>query len=294
MLDLRRLRVLQAVAREGSFSAAARALDYTQPAIGQHVKRLEAEVGTPLVLRRGRGIALTPAGTLLARRADALLAAAAAAEEEVAALAGLRAGRVRLVAFPSASGTLVPPALARLKAAHPALEVSLVEAEPPGSLELLHRGEADVALAFTYGDDEDAADPLLHTIELEADQQLAVLPPQHRLARSSQVDLRTLADATWIAGCPKCRGHLVDLCDAAGFAPRIAYETDDFVAVQGMVAAGLGVALLPELSLRAVRRDDVAVLPLKHRPARTITASTLAGAETIPAVGALLGALQIA
>jgi len=166
MLDLRRLRVLQAVAREGSLSAAARALDYTQPAIGHHVRRLEAEVGTALVVRRGRGVALTPAGVALAARADALLAAAATAEEEVAAIAGLRRGRVRLVAFPSASATLVPPALARLRAEHPGLDVTLEEAEPPGSVERVRAGDADVALTFAHPGLEPEDDEGLHRVVL--------------------------------------------------------------------------------------------------------------------------------
>ncbi len=140
--DLHRLRVLRAVARERSFSAAARALDYTQPAIGHHIRRLEAELGTPLVIRRGRTIDLTPAGEALVARADSLLAGASAAWEEVAAVAGLRAGRVRLATFPSAGATFVPPALALLRDAHPGLEVTLVEDEPPelGAARAARRG----------------------------------------------------------------------------------------------------------------------------------------------------------
>lgn len=292
MLDLRRLRVLQAVARSGSFSAAARALDYTQPGVVHHVRCLETEVGTPLVLRHARGVSLTPAGELLARRADALLAAALATHEEIAALAGLHRGRVRLVAFPSANGTLVPPALARLRHQHPGLEATLNEAEPPESLDMIYAGDADIALSFAYPGLEQDDDPALRTIALSDDPQLLVLPNDHPLRRATRVDLRKLTDATWIAGCPRCRGQLVHLCAQAGFSPRITLETDDVLAVQGMIAAGLGIALLPQLSLSIVRRDDVTVRPLLNAPSRTITASTLAGAETIPAVAALLDALR--
>jgi DNA-binding transcriptional LysR family regulator len=291
MLDLRRLRVLRTVAREGSLAGAARALDYTQPAIGHHVRRLEAEVGTALVVRDGRGVRLTPAGAALAARADGILAGVEAAQEEVAAIAGLREGRVRLVAFPSGSATIVPAALAALTARHPGLEVSLAEAEPPESLTLLRAGECDVALAFEYpGVEVDEASGVVKR-PLAVDPLDAVLPADHPLAAQRRVDLRRLRDATWIAGCPRCRGHLVHLCDEAGFAPRIAYATDDHVAVQAMVGAGLGVALLPRLVLDAVHRDDVAVRPVTRSPARTVTAVTTDGAAAIPAVAALLATL---
>jgi DNA-binding transcriptional LysR family regulator len=291
-LDLKRLRVLQAVASEGSLSAAARLLDYTQPAIGHHIRRLEAEVGTPLVLRRGRGVTLTPAGEALAVRATSLLAAAASAEEEVATLAGLRRGRVRLVAFPSASATLVPPALRRLRDAHPELDVTLEEAEPPEAVALVQSGEADVAITFQHPGLELDPDAGLTTVHLRDDQKLAVLPPDHRQAARKAVKLSTLAHETWIAGCPRCRGHLVHLAADAGFEPNIAYATDDYVAVQGMVAAGLGVALLPSLVLDVVHRDDIVARPLAPRASRTITAIALAGAETVPSVRALLDAVR--
>jgi molybdate transport repressor ModE-like protein len=291
MLDLRRLRVLRAIAREGSMAGAARALDYTQPAIGHHVRRLEAEVGTPLVVRDGRGVRLTPAGAALAARADAILAGVEAAHEEVAAIAGLREGRVRLVAFPSGSATIVPAALAALTKRHPGLEVTLAEAEPPESLELLRGGECDVALAFEYpGVEVDEGSGLVKR-PLAVDPLHAVLPADHPLAAPRRVDLRRLRDATWIAGCPRCRGHLVHLCAEAGFAPRIAYATDDHVAVQAMVGAGLGVALLPGLVLDVVHRDDVVVRPVTRSPTRTVTAVTTEGAAAIPAVAALLTAL---
>src|SRR3954470_4201241 len=135
MIEARHLRVLRAVARGGSFSAAARALGCTQPAVSQQMKALEASAGTPLLVRGPREMRLTQAGEALVRHADGILAGLAAAEEEVAAIAGLRAGRVRLASFPSGTPTLVPGAVAALRAAHPGTQVSLVEAEPPRSVE---------------------------------------------------------------------------------------------------------------------------------------------------------------
>lgn len=142
MIEARHLRVLRAVAATGSFSAAARELGCTQPAVSQQMKALESSAGTPLLIRTGREMRLTQAGEALVRHASGILAGLTAAEEEVAAIAGLRAGRVRLVSFPSGSSTLVPGALAALRAAHPGTRVSLVEAEPPRSVEMLREGTA--------------------------------------------------------------------------------------------------------------------------------------------------------
>jgi len=291
MLDLRRLRVLQAVAREKSFSAAARSLDYTQPAIGHHVRRLEAELGTPLVIRRGRTIDLTAAGAALAQRADALLAGATAAWEEVTAVAGLRAGRVRLAAFPSAGATLVPPALALLRDRHPRLEITLVEAEPPELAELIRRGDADVALSFEYAGLDAEAETDLDRTELCIDEKLAVLPADHPLADETEIDLAQLEHERFIAGCPRCRGHLVALCRQAGFEPEIALATDDWVAVQAMVAAHLGVTLLPSLVLDTVRHPDARIRPVRGRPTRTVSALTLPAAGAVPGIRALIDAL---
>ena len=226
MIDAAGLRVMRAIAEEGSFTAAAAALGYTQPAISQMVRRLEQRTGTVLVERTGRNVRLTEAGQVLARAAGPVLAALDSAEEEVAAIAGLRSGRVRLMAFPSASATLVPRALALLKARYPDVTISFTEAEPPESIAALRAGDCDLAVAFTYeGTDvvrgEDDLDAFVTTPLLEDDVRLA-LPRTHALAGRDEVHLDDLADEAWIAGCPRCRGHLVQLCDVAGFRPDVA------------------------------------------------------------------------
>jgi molybdate transport repressor ModE-like protein len=294
MLDLRRLLVLRAVARHGSLSAAARQLGYTQPAITHHIRRLEREVGTPLVARAGRGIRLTEAGQALAAHVDAVSARLAAAEEEVAAIAGLRAGRARLASFPSGSATLVPAALARLRASHPLVGVSLVEAEPPTSLALLRRGDCDLALTFEYAGvaSDEGAD--FTKVPLLADRLLAVLPAGHPLAHAGVLGLDQLAEETWIAGCERCRDHLLRACAAAGFTPEIAFATDDYVAVQRLVAVGLGVALLPELVLGTVQLPGVVATPLASAPERQILVVAPAAPQQPPAVAATLAALQAA
>ncbi|KRE61591.1 LysR family transcriptional regulator [Nostocoides sp. Soil756] len=295
MIDAAGLRVMRAIADEGSFTAAAGALGYTQPAISQMVRRLEQRTGTALVERVGRNVRLTEAGRVLARHAGPVLAALDAAEEEVAAIAGLRSGRVRIMAFPSASATLVPRALALVKSRFPDVSISFTEAEPPQSIAALRAGECDLAVAFAYeGTDlargEEDLDAFVITPLLDDEVRLAV-PRHHRVANQETVHLADLRDEPWIAGCPRCRGHLLQLADAAGFRPDVAYETEDYVAVMGLVAEGLGVALIPDLILRTVHHDDVVALPIEPASRRTITAMTTPDLRRVPAVGAALDAL---
>ncbi|WP_077796712.1 LysR family transcriptional regulator [Streptomyces sp. JHA26] len=293
MIEARHLRVLRAVASTGSFSAAGRELGCTQPAVSQQMKALEASVGTPLLVRTGREMRLTQAGEALVRHAAGILAGLTAAEEEVAAIAGLRAGRVRLVSFPSGSSTLVPTALAALRAAHPGTRVFLEEAEPPKSVELLREGDCDVALAFRYQGaagaeewDDLVVRPLL------TDRLVALVPERHRLAGAgASVAIGELAREPWIAGCPRCRGQLVEVCEGAGFTPRIDFATDDYPAVVGLVGAGLGVAVLPQLAVESVRPRGVRAVALEPEVRREIVALTLPDLAQVPAVTATLDEL---
>ncbi|SHK62120.1 LysR family transcriptional regulator [Actinacidiphila paucisporea] len=295
MIEARHLRVLRAVARGGSFSAAARALGCTQPAVSQQMKALEASAGTPLLVRGPREMRLTQAGEALVRHADGILAGLAAAEEEVAAIAGLRAGRVRLASFPSGTPTLVPGAVAEMRERHPGTEVSLVEAEPPGSVDMLRAGDCDITLAFRYPDlptpaEESWADLVVRP--LLADRLVGVVPQGHRLAGGAgPVDLAALAGERWIAGCPRCRGHLVEMCEREGFTPRIDFATDDYPAVIGLVAAGLGVAVLPRLALESLRSRGVAVVTLRPAVEREVVALTLPDLAQVPAVDMMLARL---
>src|SRR5919107_1915068 len=145
MLDVRRLRVLREVASRGSFSAAADALHFTQSAVSQQIAALEKEAGTTLVERNARGVRLTDAGEVLVRHTDVILARLDDAEAELAALSGLRAGRLRLAAFPSAASSIAPTAIARFRALHPDVELSMIPAEPDEGTEKLRTGEVDIA-----------------------------------------------------------------------------------------------------------------------------------------------------
>ncbi|MEU5699339.1 LysR family transcriptional regulator [Streptomyces aurantiacus] len=295
MIEARHLRVLRAVAATGSFSAAGRELGCTQPAVSQQMKALEASVGTPLLIRTGREMRLTQAGEALVRHAAGIIAGLTAAEEEVAAIAGLRAGRVRLVSFPSGSSTLVPTALAALRAAHPGTRVSLEEAEPPRSVEMLREGDCDVTLAFRYegaaGSEgvEEWADLVIRP--LLTDRLVGLVPEGHRLARAGAVAIGDLADEPWIAGCPRCRGQLVEVCERAGFTPRIDFATDDYPAVVGLVGAGLGVAVLPELAIESVRPKGARTVTVEPALRREIVALTLPDLAQVPAVAATLDQL---
>ncbi|MFJ3163084.1 LysR family transcriptional regulator [Streptomyces kanasensis] len=290
MIEARHLRVLRAVAATGSFSAAARELGCTQPAVSQQMKALESSTGTPLLIRTGREMRLTQAGEALVRHAAGILAGLTAAEEEVAAIAGLRAGRVRLVSFPSGSSTLVPTALAALRAAHPGTRVSLVEAEPPRSVEMLREGDCDVALAFRYAGGAAEWDDLV-VRPLLTDRLVGLVPEGHRLAGAGSVAIGELADEPWIAGCPRCRRQLVDVCEGAGFIPRIDFATDDYPAVVGLVGAGLGVAVLPELAVESVRPRGARTVVVEPAVEREIVALTLPDLAQVPAVAATLDRL---
>jgi DNA-binding transcriptional LysR family regulator len=286
---------MRAIADEGSFTAAAHSLGYTQPAISQMVRRLEQRSGTILVERNGRSVRLTEAGEVLARHAVHVLAALDNAEAEVAAIAGLQAGRVRLMAFPSSSATLVPRALAKVKADFPGITVQFSEAEPPESLAALREGTCDLAVAFTYdGTDVGRGEDDLHglvVLDVLTDPVMVALPTGHRLADDDVVELEDLAGEQWIAGCPRCRGHLLSLAHDAGFRPDVAFETEDYVAVLGLVAAGLGVALMPALILHSVSHPEVVTRPVHPASRRAVQVVTTPDLQRVPAVKATLDAL---
>lgn len=281
------------MAGTGSFSAAARELGCTQPAVSQQMKALESSAGTTLLIRTGREMRLTQAGEALVRHASGILAGLTAAEEEVAAIAGLRAGRVRLVSFPSGSSTLVPGALAALRAAHPGTRVSLVEAEPPRSVEMLRDGDCDIALAFRYGTQGAEWEDLV-VRPLLTDRLIGLVPERHPLADRDEVGIGELAGEPWIAGCPRCRRQLVEVCEASGFTPRIDFATDDYPAVIGLVGAGLGVAVLPALAIESVRPRGARTVTVEPAIEREIVALTLPDLAQVPAVAATLDQLSLA
>jgi molybdate transport repressor ModE-like protein len=284
-LDPRRVLIFREVARQGSISAAARALGWTQPAVSQHLARIERDVGGPLLLRGPGGATPTEAGVALLRRADVLAAELHAAEEELAALTQLRAGRVRLTAFPSAAATLVPEAIGALAVDHPEIEVGLDEAEPPEAMAAVAAGDSDLALVFGYDGPPEAMGLLTWQPLLDEPVHLVVPPGWRGPGRRG---LAALADADWIGGCVRCRSHLVACCQAAGFSPTLRHTTDDYVVVQNLVARGLGVTVLPASALAAYRHPDVRVIDLPALGRRHIGLAHRHGAEAVPATAALI------
>lgn len=273
-------------------SGAARVLGYSQPAITQQIKALERSLRVVLVSRTRAGTRLTEAGQVLLRHGKTILTATSLAEAEVAAIAGLRAGNVRLASFPSAAATILPGTLAQMSAEHPAIAFSLVEAEAQDALALVRRGECDIAVIGRYSTEgeQDLSD--LRQMILMEEQMLVALHSGHRLAGNRTVRLLELAKDNWIAGCPNCRGHLVEACRLAGFDPKITFETDDYLALQGLASKGVGVALLPQLALTSTIMDGLTLHLASPSFNRKVTAVYTPDMGRVPAVSETLRAMQ--
>jgi DNA-binding transcriptional LysR family regulator len=282
MLNLVHLKVLAAVARSGSVTEAAKELNYSQPSVSHHLSRLEAATGVKLIQRVGRGIRLTPEGHLLANRATEIVGRVDAATNELAAQVGLQSGRVRLAANPSVLSTIVPSAAAMLAQKHPGLELSLFDRHPVEALQMLRRGEIDVALLFRYADSpvEEEGFRLVHIVD----------DPIYLVSQRPHDSIANHRHSAWIGGCERCQEELFTVCRREGFTPRIASHSDEIVVVQALVAAGIGVATMPGLALRAHRRPDIHTTELTSSP-RQIHAVTYGEPPDPPAIAAVLEAL---
>ena len=292
MLDVRRLRVLREVAARGSFSAAAEALSFTQSAVSQQVAALERECGTTLLERGPRGVRLTEAGRALVEHADAILARIEDAEEELAAIAGLRGGRLRVATFQSAGATLVPRALSEFHRRHPDVEL-IVTQEDDGARDALASGEVDLAVVMDFEDTPRLAADLELTFLLEDPYDL-VLPRGHRLSDVAAIDLAELADERWIVPpCGQgCREGIVNTCRTAGFEPKLAIESEENEQLQAFVAAGLGVAIFPRLALATVH-PGVVVKPVTGRVLkRRVWAALMADGYRSPAAETMIEILR--
>jgi DNA-binding transcriptional LysR family regulator len=297
VLDLRRLQALHAVVATGSVKDAAARLGYTPSAVSQHIAALERETGTVLMEPAGRGVRPTAAGRLLAGHAARLLDQVAAAEAALAALNAGELGVLRLASFATAGAELVPPALARIRAALPRLEISLRVAERDDALGLLRQGMLDVAVIEAHTRPADAAaDRGLTYRHLLGDPFRVALPRDHRLAARRVIKLSDTAAEPWIDmrcefGC--CRAATDAAFQRAGFTPRRVVEADEYWPAQGFVAAGLGLALIPALAL-GVLHDGVAVRRLRQadQPVRQVLAVTRRAVSDTAPVQAMMTALQ--
>lgn len=296
MLDSRRLRVLCEVARHGSFSAAAEALGYTQPAVSRQIAALEAEVGTVLVRRVPQGAVLTDAGRLLSERGAAVLSYLQDTEDELRALCGVQGGTLRLATFASAAGSIVPRAVARFRDRHPEVQLDVAMADPDESIPRLRAGEFDLALSHDPREDPERqgqADDL-DVVPLFEDPMYVAMPAGHRLSEVEGLSMSDFASEPWMLAtgrtCPDARLFL-RACHDAGFEPRIAFQNDDYGAILGFVAAGVGVALVPDIMTRVVR-DDVVIRELDPAPPPRPISVILPAGYRSPAAGAMLEVLR--
>jgi DNA-binding transcriptional LysR family regulator len=290
MLDLRRLRLLSELSRRGTIAEVARVVGYTPSAVSQSLAQLEREAGATLLERDGRRVRLTPAAHGLVARTERALSELDAAEAELAAERETVQGEVVIGAFPSAAAGLVVPALASLCAAHPQLSCTIREHEPEDGIPLLRSGELDVLVSERYDDVDPAPAGGLESRLLLTEPLLLVLPAGDEA--DEPVALETLRDARWIAGLAGTQfgAALEYACRAAGFSPRIVHRADDALLIQALVAAGLGIALLPALACTGsdgVRFAQVGPPP----PSRHVSALVRRGAARRPALAAALDAL---
>jgi DNA-binding transcriptional LysR family regulator len=293
MLSVARLRILKEVAYRGSLSSAAEALSYSQSAISQQIAALEAETGMALLERHPRGVSLTAAGQTLVGHAEGILARLDTAEAALSAIAGLRGGRLRMASFPTAGSTLMPVAIANFRASYPDVELTLSEGEPEEMVPRLRAGELDLALLFEFEGEQPLLADVARSPLLEDPMYLA-LPREHPLAQKTRLRLSELQGEEWVqtSSSSPCARHVVRCCHAAGFEPSVSFESDDYQTVQGLVGAGVGVALIPQLALSTVR-PDIRIRALHpHSPVRTILAATARGAGLAPATATMLELLR--
>jgi DNA-binding transcriptional LysR family regulator len=284
------------VARHGSFSAAAEALGYTQPAVSRQIATLEAEVGAVLVRRVPQGAVLTDAGRLLSERGAAVLSYLQDMEDELRALLGLEAGTLRLATFASAAGSIVPRAVALFRDSHPEVELTVEMYDPDESIPRLRAGEFDLALSHDPRADPDRrrqADDL-DVVPLFDDPMYVAMPAGHGLCGAAGLSMADFSSEPWMLAtgrtCPDARLFL-RACHDTGFEPRIAFQNDDYGAILGFVAAGVGVALVPDMVTRAVR-GDVVIRELDPAPPPRPISVILPSGYRSPAAAAMLEVLR--
>ncbi|CAM5287420.1 LysR family transcriptional regulator [Streptomyces abikoensis] len=295
MLNLERLRTLNAVARHGSVSAAADGLHVTTSAVSQQLAKLERETGQQLLAKQGRGVRLTDAGRLLADHASRILSQVELAQADLEAQRGQAVGELLLGAFPTAARGLFPAALAALRRAHPQLRARLEEMEPEEAVPRVVRGDIDVAVVLDWDNkplpmpDGLAKAPILDDI---AD---VAMPVDHPLAGREEVDLEEFADDDWVSW-PRgefCHDWLMLTLRGKGIEPRISHMAEEHHTQLALIAAGLGVAVAPRLG-RGPVPEGVRVVPVRHTVRRHVYAIWRADADRRPSIRAAVEALRLA
>jgi DNA-binding transcriptional LysR family regulator len=248
-MDTARLTIFREVATLGSFTAAAKALRYTQSAVSRQIAVLEDDLGVALFDREARGVRLTEEGRTLLTHAEAVLDRLDVARREIAALRELDGGRLRIGAFPTAGAVLVPHAMAAFHHDHPNVQLSFSDGLSARLADRLRAGDLDVVVLGGTAEGRHLFDDPL----------FVALPGKHRLAGRETVRLAELSDEDWIAGSTTVEDTLIAACLRSGFRPAVRYVVQEWTTKQGLVAAGLGVTLVPGLLCGAVRSDLVLV-----------------------------------
>jgi DNA-binding transcriptional LysR family regulator len=297
MIDMRRLRILRAVADHGTVTAAAAALYLTPSAVSQQLAALESETGQRLLERNGRGIRITATGEILLAHANTILAQLERAEAELAAYTSGAAGEVTVASFATGIALVLAPAIAELADTAPGIRIRVRDAEGDESLPMVLDGEADVAVAVEYRGAPREDDQRLARVPLYSEAFDAVLPVGHRLAGAGKVRVADLADEPWIGPYPgnPCHDVVMLACEYAGFQPRLQHSSDDFRAVVALAGAGAGVALVPRSALRGTEPTGVVIRPLDDvAVTRRVFATVRRGAEEHPLIRPVLDALHAA
>ncbi|EGX56275.1 LysR family transcriptional regulator [Streptomyces zinciresistens K42] len=295
MLNLERLRTLDALARHGSVSGAAEGLHITTSAVSQQMSKLEREVGQQLLARHGRGVRLTDAGLLLAEHAARILSQVELAQSDLEAQRGQVVGELRLVAFPTALRGLFPAALTELRAGHPALRLSTRELEPEGGVSAVIRGDADVAVVLDwYNKPLPMPEGLAKAAILDDPVEIA-MPEGHPLADRDEVALEDFADDEWVAW-PEgefCHEWLLYTLRTKGIEPRITHRAEEHHTQLALVAAGLGVCVAPRLGRDPIPLG-VRAVPVRSRVHRYVYAVWRTDADRRPSIRAAVRALRSA
>jgi DNA-binding transcriptional LysR family regulator len=294
MFNVARLNVFREVIDLGSFSDAADALSYSQSAVSQAIATLEGEAGVALIERSRGGVRPTVAGAALAGHVGGILAQMETAESEIAAIAAGRGGRLRIASFPTAGATLMPEAIAGFRASHPGVELTLAEGEPEEIAPRLRAGEFDLVLLFEFEGGGERLGAGMRRFALFEDPLHLAMRRDHPLADRKRLRLEDLRAESWVqtSASSPCAKHVIRSCHAAGFEPEVSFESDDYQTVQGLVAAGVGVALIPQLAFSTVR-EDIHVRALDPgSPVRTVFAATPRAAAASPALATMLDVLR--
>ncbi|WP_432182572.1 LysR family transcriptional regulator [Streptomyces sp. NBC_00063] len=293
MIDVQRLRVLRAVAEHGSFNQAAAALHLTPSAVSQHVAALERSLGAQVVARSTRGVTLTPAGRIMVGAAESVAAELAHAKQQVDRLGSGRS-QLTLATFTSGGRLLLPGALARLTSALPDTVVHVKESEPEDSLPLLRQGAVDLALAYHFDGPlpgQLGPNSSLTWTPLLDDPLLVVLPEAHHLASRARLDIAELATEPWVLGCLKTEAYLRRYAERAGFEPEVRGTTTDYFFARSLVAAGMGISLIPSIAQSPPLAGVRAVAIAPPTPTRHIGVATIRGRNHAQAT-TLIQALQ--